>query len=249
MFLLKKFVTPFLLPPGLFVVILLASGLWFVAKKNLKAGLLNIALGAALWTLSLVPVADALMRGLESGLHLAAAPQGDVIILLGGGVYSDVEDFSGVGAPSEDMLGRIVTAVRLQKKLDLPVVISTGAVYSWGKSEALIGQRFLIDLGVPAKRILLEERSRDTRENARFTKELCEKEGFTRPILITSALHMKRAVMSFGKVGLNVTPYPSYLNKAKERKYVWLDYLPVDLQNSFMALREYAGLAFYKIAY
>lgn len=249
MFMLKKFLTPFLLPLGLFILLLFVSGAWLVSRKEVKAGLLNIAIGAALWAFSILPVSDALMRGLDSDLRLPAKPEGDVIILLGGGMYSDVTDFSGVGAPSEDMLGRIVTAVRLQKKLSIPVIISTGKVYPWAHSEAPIAQRFLIDLGVPATRILLEEKSRDTMENARFSKELCEKMGFTKPILVTSSFHMKRAVMSFGKVGFRVTPYPSYLDKAKERKYVWLDYLPVDVKNSFTALREYLGLAFYKIAY
>ena len=75
------------------------------------------------------------------------------------------------------------------------------------------------------------------------------KKGYTKPILVTSAFHMKRAAMSFGKVDFFVTPYPSYLNKAKQRKYNWMDYLPQDVTNSFTALREYAGLAFYKIAY
>jgi len=249
MFALKKIVAPFLLPPGLFVVILIASGVLLAFKKNLRTGLVNIAIGSVLWMFSMAPIADALMRNLESGLHLAADPRGDVIILLGGGIYSDVTDFSGAGAPTEDMLGRIVTAVRLQRKLNIPVIISTGAVYPWETSEALIGRRFLIDLGVPPERIILEEQRRDTIENARFTKEICLKKGYTKPILVTSAFHMKRAAMSFGKVDFFVTPYPSYLNKAKQRKYNWMDYLPQDVTNSFTALREYAGLAFYKIAY
>ena len=100
------------------LLFLIASGVLLAFKKNLRTGLVNIAIGSVLWMFSMAPIADALMRNLESGLHLAADPRGDVIILLGGGIYSDVTDFSGAGAPTEDMLGRIVTAVRLQRKLD-----------------------------------------------------------------------------------------------------------------------------------
>lgn len=250
MFLFKKLLTPFLMPPGIFTVALLASGLYYFFKKKFRlAGLINFFLGFLLWLTAIVPVSDALVSGLESDFTLPLAPRGDVIILLGGGIYDDVADLSGTGAPTEEMLARIVTAVRLQKKLKIPIIVSTGQVYPWQKSEAPIDRRFLIDLGVPADKIILEEKSRDTIENARYSREICERFHFQKPLLITSALHMKRAVLSFTKVHLAVMPVPVNLEQRKTRSYVWMEFLPGNPERAWLALREYMGLAFYTAAY
>lgn len=249
MFLFKKIAAQFLLPPGIFIVALLGSGLWILFRKHARWGIVNIAIGLALWIISMVPVQDALMRGLDAGLALPQNPSGDVMILLGGGVYGHVTDMSGEGAPYEEMLSRIVTAVRLQKKLKVPIIISTGQVFDWTVPEAPINKRFLIDLGVPASKIILEDKSRDTIENARYSKSICEQRGFTKPLLITSSLHMKRALLSFKKAGLPVTPFPACLHKGKRTQYNWMEYLPGNPSLGFLSLHEYLGLLFYNIAY
>ncbi len=249
MFELKKIITAFLLPPGIFIVLLLFSGLWFLFKKNWKAGIINCFLGISMWAFSISPVADAMLRGLESDFKIPEDPHGDVIILLGGGIYDNVPDLSGTGAPSEDMLGRIVTAVRLQKKINVPVIVSGGAVFKGRKPEALIVKRFLIDLGVPDKKVIIEDKSRDTIENAKYTAEMCKRYGFKRPILVTSAYHMKRSVMSFKKVNMDVISFPSNFKTWKIKKYRWESYLPNSLGGSYTAMHEYLGLLFYKIAY
>ena len=162
MFILKKAVSPFLLPPGIFILLLLLTGIWFLVKKRWTAGVVNLIICGLLWSLSLPPVSDTLLGGLEYSFKIPRNPQGDVIVLLGGGVHDDVPDLSGTGAPQEEMIGRIITAVRLQRKLDLPVIISGGSVYEGRKAEAPIVKRFLMDLGVPAHKIILESKSRDT---------------------------------------------------------------------------------------
>lgn len=245
MFAFKKLITPFLLPPGIFVVILIFSGFLFL-KKSRKAGILNILIGTSIWLLSIGPVSDNLMKGLENDLVIPANPRGDVIILLGGGVYDGVRDLTGVGAPSEDTLARIVTVVRLQKKLQVPVIVSGGAVFPWRKSEAIVDRRFLMDLGVPGDKILMEDKSRDTLQNAEYVKEICEKRRFTSPILITSAYHMKRALLSFREFNMDATPVPANF-KTWDRKYGWTDYLPGDLRTSMIACREYIGLLYHKL--
>ena len=251
MFIAKKIITAFLLPPGIFIVILLFSGLWFLFKKNWKAGIINCFLGISMWAFSISPVADAMLRGLESDFKIPENPNGDVIILLGGGIYDKVPDLSGIGAPSEDMLGRIVTAVRLQKRLNVQVIISGGAVFKGRKAEAPIVKRFLIDLGVPDKKVIIEDKSRDTIENARYTKEICKKYGFKKPILVTSAYHMKRSVMSFKKVNTDVLPFPANFKTWKIKKYGWEDCLPnaYAFKNVSTSLHEHIGFLFYKIAY
>jgi uncharacterized SAM-binding protein YcdF (DUF218 family) len=244
MFLLKKAITPYLLPPGLFIVVLLLSGFWLF-KKSWKGGLVNIMIGFFLWGASISPVSDGLMKGLETGLTVTDNPRGDVIIVLGGGVYDSVPDLSGEGAPHEDTLARLVTAVRLQKRLQVPVIVSGGAVFPWRKAEAPVDARVMEDLGVSTDKIILEERSRDTLENAQQAAEICKKYHFSHPLVVTSAYHMKRAILSFNMVGIDVTAVPCGF-KIWKKTYHWDDYLPTELSNTSTACREYIGLLYYE---
>ena len=249
MFFLKKVLTPFLLPPGIFIFILMGTGLWLLFKNHLKSALVNLGIALALWAFATGAVSHLLMHGLESKFQAPANPQGDVIVLLGGGVYEGVPDFSGIGAPSDEMLSRLVTPGRLQKKLNLPIIISGGSVFPGRASEAVIDKRFLVDLGVPADKIVMEENSRDTMENAQYVKVLCARHQFKQPLLVTSAYHMERSVWSFARAGMNVTPYPANYRTSKDRKYSWNDFLPRDMRDTYTALHEYLGLAYYKMAY
>jgi uncharacterized SAM-binding protein YcdF (DUF218 family) len=166
-------------------------------------------------------------------------------------VYDKVPDLSGIGAPSEEMIARLVTAVRLQKRLNVPVIISGGAVFKGRQAEAPIVRRFLTDLGVPDKKVIIEDKSRDTIENARYTAEICKRLGYKKPLLVTSAYHMKRSIMSFSKVSLDVTALPAGFKTWKNKRYIWHDYLPdaFDMRNSYVALHEHIGLLFYKFAH
>jgi len=249
MFELKKILVPFLLPPGIFITMLIISGLWSLARKYWKIGLINIFIALLMWSLSTTPVSDMLMRGLEADLKIPDNPHGDVIILLGGGVYENVPDLSGIGSPREDMTGRILTAVRLQKRLNVPIIISGGAVFKGQKAEAPIIKRFLVDLGVPEGKIIVEDKSRDTFENANNTKKICKQKGYSKVMLVTSGLHMKRSVLSFEKVDMKVTPVPANLRTSAGKIYQWYDYLPESFGNSAFAMHEYLGLLFYKIAH
>lgn len=249
MFMFKKILTPFLMPPGIFIFLLIFSGLCLFFRKNWKTGFLNCSIGIFMWALSISPVSDPMLRGLESDFKILENPGGDVIILLGGGVSDEVPDLSGAGAPSGEMFGRLITAVRLQKKLGLPVIVSGGSVFKGRKAEATIVKRFLVDLGVPSDKVIAEDKSRDTIENAKYTMEICKRLKYKKPILVTSAFHMKRAIMSFEKVGLDVLPVPANFRTWENKKYGWESYLPGGFDDVAVALREYLGLIFYKFAY
>ena len=251
MFIAKKILSAFLIPPGLLSAFLIFLGLWYLIKGNYKSCIANCLIGTFIWLISISPVSDPMIAGLESPFKIPQNPKGDVIILLGGGVYDNVPDISGRGTPMPEMLGRLVAAVRIQKRLNVPVIVSAGKVYPHKGAEAPIDKRFLVDLGVPAVKIIMEEKSRDTIENARYTKKICSSHGFKKPILVTSAYHMKRAVLSFEKVGMKVTAFPVNFKSGELGKYEWDDYLP-DISafvNSAYALHEYWGLLFYRDAY
>ena len=251
MFFLKKLVTPFILPPGLFILILLLSGIFLMLRRHRKLGAFNLVVGLFFWIFCSAPFANFLIGSLESEFDIPQDIKGDVIILLGGGSIDNVPDFSGYGIPTDNMIGRIVTAVRLQKVLDIPIIVSGGKAPKSKSSEARIAKRFLVDLGVEEDKILMDEKSRDTYENAKHTKEICLRNDFKKPILVTSASHLRRSLLSFRKVGMDIMPYPASFKTKRDNTYQLRHYLPrsSSLSKTSSALHEYLGILFYKLAY
>lgn len=252
MFIFKKLITPFILPPGLFIALLGVLTLWCLRRRNRSAALICAGVGTLIWLAASGPVAVFLMRSLESGLTIPRNPQGDVIIVLGGGSYDKAPDLSGVGTPGPATMERMVTAARLQRRLGVPIIISGGATSPTDTPVALLTERFLIDLGIPPQRILPEIRSRDTYENAIYSKAICDQYGFTRPLVVTSGFHIKRAVFCFEKAGLAVTPYPCALTTWKDMVFDWRQHLLPNIGNlsaTAAALHEWIGLIYYRIVY
>jgi len=235
MYIFKKILTHFLLPPGIFIISLIFTGAWFLHKRKWKAGIVILMLGCFAWALSIAPVSDTMIRGLESEYSIPTKVKGDVIILLGG--------------PSRGPFTRIFTAVKLQKRLDIPIIVSGVKVSKHNGLKFSIVKHFLVDLGIPADKIIEEDKSRDTFENVEFTKKICVKLGFTNPILVTSAYHMKRAIMCFERVDIKVTPFPVGYIYRKDIPYKWNSYLPGDFLTASIAIKEWLGIMFYKFAY
>lgn len=250
MFVLKKTITPFILPPGIFILAIVLTSFGMIYRRRWKLGAVNMATGLALWALSVAPVSNLLMQGLESDFSIPENPSADVIIMLGGGVIHNVPDFSGPSAPSSSTMGRIVTTARLYQRLQLPVIV-TGGRSSDGAEEAVatIAKRFLVDLGVPEDRIIVEDRARDTAQNARLTAAICRQHGYTQPILITAAYHLKRARMAFDVADLPVTPFPAYFLGSRDTPFAWRRLLPRSgaLHTSATALHEYVGIWYYRL--
>jgi len=249
MFFLKKCISAALLPPGIFVLILLVS-VWRLRRlRRPLAACKCLLLALLIWALSTSLVSDALISRLERGLVMPARPKGDVIVLLGGGIYDKVPDLTGSGAPSEEMMTRVVTALRLQRQLGVPILVSGGVVYAGRSADAPVVRRFLLDLGVPERLILVDDKSRDTAENARFSRMILQQHRFRQPLLVTSAFHMRRSVKAFQREGIPVTPVPANFMTSPERTIVWADLLPSSgaMHGSATALREFLGLLYYQL--
>ena len=249
MFFLKKCISAALLPPGMFILILLVSAWWLRRLRRPLAACNCLLLALLIWAMSTSLAADLLIGRLEHGLVIPARPRGDVIVLLGGGINDKVPDLTGRGAPSEGMMPRMVTALRLQRQLDLPILVSGGVVYAGRSAEAPVVRRFLLDLGVPDRQVLVEDKSRDTAENARFSRMILQQHGFRQPLLVTSAFHMHRSVKAFHREGILVTPVPANFMTASDRMFVWADLLPSSgaLHGTATALREILGLLYYHL--
>lgn len=239
----------FAVPPGVFVAAMGCLGAVLFRRRRRRAGAAVLALAAALWALSTGPVSDALLRGLEERYPVPANPSADAIVLLGGGVSEGAPDVSGVGIPTAETIGRLVTAARLQKRLRVPVIVSGGAVFDGRKAEAPVARRFLVDLGVPPDGVIVEDGSRDTAGNARLSCAICRERGFRRILLVTSAFHMPRAVLLFERAGASVVPYPALHRTWRGKRPVWADYLPGAgfLRDSAAALKEHLAILAYRL--
>ncbi|SFD95755.1 Uncharacterized SAM-binding protein YcdF, DUF218 family [Marinobacter sp. DSM 26671] len=192
-----------------------------------------------------LPAASLLLRNaLESpypSLVMAEVPQASAAVVLGGGIAPAGHDdlYPDMGASAD----RVWHAARLYHAGKVPLLILAGgsdARFS-RMSEAEAMQRFLLDMGVPASAMLLEENSRTTRQNAQFASDLLGKRGIGEVILVTSALHMPRAVALFRARGLKVIPVAA--DHSVANRPVWRLWLPsaAALDDSGQALKEFLG--------
>ncbi len=249
MFMLKKLITPFLLPPGVFVSAAVAAAVIFALFRRRRSALRALLAGVVLWLPGIQPVSDFLLRGLVSDIPGADAPlAGDVIVVLGGGIDDRATDALGKqGALSEAMARRLVAAVQLQRHLELPVLVTGGAPLRAGITEAAVAARHLADLGVDPKAIITETRARDTAENARYVTAICRQRGFRRLLLLSSTHHLKRSVMAFEGTGLFIRPVGDVGTAGPGRAYRWNDFLPDAYDLTARYLHEYLGMLAYRL--
>ncbi|MFN3534438.1 MAG: YdcF family protein [Desulfatiglandales bacterium] len=248
MFLLKKLVTPFLIPPGIFSVLLFL--LAFFVRRHKRGFWASVSLGLLIWASSTEIISHTLILPLERVALKEASDRGDVIVLLGGGLKDLALDLSGRGTPGEEAAVRLNCAYRLWLKTGLPLIVSGGSVFEGKGAEAAVLKRILIHMGVEESKIIGEDKSRDTFENLRFIKEICEKKGFKDPIVVTSAFHVRRVLAISKRIGLRTAFLPCGFKTWEERRFFWHEYLPSigGLRESSVALREYLGLLFLSIS-
>ncbi|MGB9736212.1 MAG: YdcF family protein [bacterium] len=252
MFLISKLFTSWFLPPGVFILILVVWAIILIKKKHAGIGILMLLFSGLMYTASLEPIADKLIMPLENTyaqLNIKDISEHDVYVVLGGGIHSNAPDLEGSGSPTGDALHRLVYAYRLYRIQPLPIIVSSGKGFKCQKSEAPVMKRYLVQMGVRDRDIFMDEKSRNTYENALDVKNVCEKILCKKIILITSAYHMKRAIYAFKHAGLtNVLPAPTDY-KTNRTCYNLIDYMPdmEALTNTYRALHEYIGLIYYKL--
>ena len=157
-------------------------------------------------------------------------PTGDVLIVLGGSVQSD-------GLMGESSYWRSVYAILTYRQGGFQTIVLSGGGSS---GTPIVGpmKDFLRCHGIPADVIRLEPYSRDTRENAVYTRDMLA--GMPgRKVLLTSDYHMTRAYRAFRKAGLEVVPrpFPDVIKRAQRWQTRWSAF--IDLT------RETAALGYY----
>jgi len=220
MYILNKVVWFFLNPVVVPVVGALVGAL--LLKKFAKWGrILLFASLALLWfesTLSCVCLLGLpLERSYLATQSVDALPNADAIVLLGGGIGKNDQM---VYPEMYDGADRVWHAARLWKAGKSPVVLVSGC----NDLESTVP--LLLDLGVRREAIVVDNESRNTYENSRFTERMLNESGSAhhKILLVTSAWHMPRASGNFSKTSLEVVPaacdFNTY-NAFHGAKYFW----------------------------
>jgi uncharacterized SAM-binding protein YcdF (DUF218 family) len=252
-FVLSKVLGFFALPSNLIIAagligLLLVPTRWTRVGRALAAGSLVL-----LGVVGLSPFGNLLLLPLEERFPpwnpAHGAPDG--IIVLGGSIDPDLSRERGTPALNETA-ERLTEAVALARRYPAARVAFTGGngslVFGEG-SEADFALALFADLGVPRERVLLEGRSRNTVENARFTKALVKPAPGERWLLVTSAYHMPRAIGAFRAAGFPVEAYPVDW-RTRAGIAVALPFISVadGLKRTDTALREWIGLIAYRLS-
>lgn len=158
-------------------------------------------------------------------------------------------NISGREALSAVSMNRLITGLRLQKRLDIPIIISGGQVFTDSGTEAAVAKKVLLELGVSSQQILTDTKARNTTENAVNVAVLCHEEQWRKIVLVTSAFHMPRSVLNFADKGLDIVPFPCDYQLSGKMQLSIFNFMPQGfaLELSAMALKEYLGLMALKI--
>lgn len=207
MLLLNSFVTLLIAPLGTALLTWALAVVLSLRGRKRSAQVLAVLAFMWLWCWS-TPLASHWIRGqLEASyppLPLAAVPAAQAVVVLGGTMDPPdaLRPWPNLGQAAD----RVWHASRLFALGKAPVVLLSGGsdLSKSSQPEALGMRQFMLDLGVPASALLTEEFSRNTRQNAEMSAKLLRERGIQKVLLVTSALHMRRAVQLFEQQGLEV---------------------------------------------
>lgn len=251
-FVLSKILGFFAIPSNV-VITLGLLGAVAMFTRFARAGVqLVIASLFVLAVLGLSPVGNALIIPLEQRFPpwdpARGAPDGFVI--LGGAITPDVSGARNQVALNE-AAERLTVAVELARKYPQARIIFSGGIgslFETGPTEAEVALRLFDELGVPRERIISEDRSRNTVENAEFSKALAKPQGGERWLLVTSAYHMPRAMGIFRKAGFAVEAYPvDFRTRGTEDFLKAFPTVGDGLRRTDTAMREWVGMLIYWI--
>lgn len=254
---LSKFLPLFIYPVGLVCFLILAA--LIVRKKRTWQTFLLILALLLIWLGGNRFVTMAAVQSLESQYQPPAiVPKADVILVLGGSTRSQLAPR--VLPEMSEEGDRLIYAAWLYKQGAAPKLLLSGGkpfLKAGNTSESDEMAQLLELMAVPREALWLEAFSDNTYENAVETRRILAEKGLNRILLVTSALHMPRAVAIFKKQGFDVIPAPTdYLvTNADWAHYTQADLglqlynlLPssADLDLTSRVIKEWIGIAVYK---
>lgn len=251
--LLIKIIQTLLLPPGLMILLMLGG--YLLLKRMPRTGKSLCISGFVLLVLASLPiVAEFNSHLLYTKPVLSAgeiqSPTAGAIVILGGGRIPHSPEY-GHDIPANAVLQRLRYGALLHRQTSLPILVSGGNVYSTTNvSEAeLMRDVLLDDMNTPVR--WLEDRSRNTWENASYSRTMLAQDNIKRIYLVTQGFHMTRSVMAFESAGFEVLPAPTGFATGRSETPFIIRLLPssraIEKNSEFM--HEVLGILWYKLRY
>jgi uncharacterized SAM-binding protein YcdF (DUF218 family) len=249
MFIVGKIGWALVQPGNLLLLCLLAGMLLFLFYHGRRGKILVAVSALAFLALAVLPIGPAMLLALEERFpRPAALPEKlDGILVLGGAVDPALSLTHGEtvfnGGVARVLAG--VALARWHPEAELALVGGEGSFVPVGLPEARATYGFVVSEGIAPARIVLEERSRSTHENAVYAKRMMRPKPGEVWVLVTSAFHMPRAVATFRAVDWPVIPYPVDY-KIDSRTGLRANFSLLDgLGAATVAGKEWAGLLGY----
>ncbi|WP_083992145.1 YdcF family protein [Bradyrhizobium embrapense] len=234
----------FLIGVGVIGAALLLTRFARLGRKLMVGSLLLLAI------CGFSPLGNVLVSALEQRFPPWDASRGapDGIIVLGGSIDADLSVAHGTPVV-RTAADRVIAAAALARRYPNARLVFTGGsanLISNDAREADYAAEMFESLGIAKSRLIIERRSRNTAENAEFSKTLVDPKPGERWLLVTSAYHMPRSVGLFRKAGFNVEAYPVDWRVGDVMSFAALAI--EGLSRTDLGAREWIGLVAYHLA-
>jgi uncharacterized SAM-binding protein YcdF (DUF218 family) len=230
-----------LLPPTSLLLLALA-GIWIAARRRALGLALTAAAVMLLLILSTAVVAERLVSTLEPPAATAEQlRRGQAIVILAGGRTRAAAEWGGETV-SSFTLQRVRYGAFLARSTGLPVLVAGGDPERTGTAEAaLMSEALRREFQVEPRWV--ETASDTTRQNAEFSAAVLKRDGMTRPLLVTDAFHMRRALAQFRRAGLDPVAAPTGFLARPDLQLQHFFPSAEGLRISSLALREWLAIA------
>jgi uncharacterized SAM-binding protein YcdF (DUF218 family) len=242
-----------LLPTNLLIGIGLLGAILLVTRLASLGRKLVMVSVALLAICGFSPLGNWLLYPLESRFPPWDAARGapDGIVILGGSIDPDLSAAHGVPIV-KSAADRIIAAAELARQYPKARIVFSGGssnLVSNDARESDYATKIFESLGVPSERLTMERQSRNTQENAQFSKAIAAPKDGERWLLVTSAYHMPRSVGLFRKAGFTVEPYPVDWRTRGRADILRFSAFSIEgLEHTELAVREWIGLFAYRAA-
>jgi uncharacterized SAM-binding protein YcdF (DUF218 family) len=198
-----------LLSPTAFVGLCFLLGTLFLWRGKLRRGRGFVTLGlVGFFLLGTAPLRYLLYSVLEADPREVSEDYKYVVVLAAKIFPNPAHPTASQLSPS--LLNRLATGIALVQRNPRALLVLTGNG-AGPVPEAVIMEHFARELGVPAARIIVEDKSMNTRDHPVYLRPILKDEKF---VVVTSAYHMRRALRNFEANGLYGIPAPTdYMRK------------------------------------
>jgi uncharacterized SAM-binding protein YcdF (DUF218 family) len=251
-FIVSKTLFFFTLPSNLLILLAIAGTVLLFTKRVRAGRALLLVSMLAIVVLGLSPLSKVLFHVLESRFPpwKASGPAPTGFIILGGAIDPDISAARN-DVSLTDAAERLTIVPELARRYPNARLIYTGgnaSLFGGDPLEATYAAQLLAGFGIPPGRLEIEARSRNTLENAVYTKPIAAPKPGERWVMITSAFHMPRAMAAFRGIGFDVEAFPVDWQTGDGTNLLWpFRSFVGGLGLTDTAAREFLGLLSYRL--